>query len=157
MSSTYCRVEIGGHLAFDPDIKTVGPRRTRFARLRLLTLRSRKNGDGVWIEEPIGHTVIVFGPLVDLVAGQARKGMFVEATGGLRYRTCPDQSGKPRHFSAIYVAGRDARITVSSERGDVSDGSSDIGELLDAGDTRDPIPVTASVIRRIEDFERATA
>lgn len=105
-------VRLIGNVGADPEIRaTQGG--DEVASIRLATSERWKDRQtGEKKERTEWHSVVVFGPLVQVVKNYVRKGSKLFIGGQIRTRKWQDQAGNDRWSTEIVLSGFDAKLTL---------------------------------------------
>ena len=110
-------VRLIGNVGADPEIRaTQGG--DEVASIRLATSERWKDRQtGEKKERTEWHSVVVFGPLVQVVKNYVRKGSKLFIGGQIRTRKWQDQGGNDRWSTEIVLSGFDAKLTLLDSAG----------------------------------------
>lgn len=97
------KVTLIGNLGNDPDVRTYEGDK-RMARLSLATNETYKNKDGERVTDTTWHTLVVWGPLVDVFEKHTAKGNEIAIEGKLVNRSYTDKEGIKRYTTEIHVS-----------------------------------------------------
>lgn len=100
----YNRVELIGNVGADPDIRAM-PNGDKVANIRLATSQKWRDKDGNRHEATEWHSVVVFGPLVQVVEAYVKKGDKLHVAGELRTRKWQDKNGADRYSTEVVLTG----------------------------------------------------
>ena len=91
---------IVGNVGLEPRVMFTNASNTKFATIRVLTSESRKV-DGEWVEETVGHNVVLWERLAEQVENQVKVGTLLYVEGPSKTRKYQDSSGKDRYITEI--------------------------------------------------------
>lgn len=145
-------VRLIGNVGADPEIRgTQGG--DKVASIRLATSERWKDRQtGEKKERTEWHSVVVFGPLVQVVEQYVRKGSKLFIGGQLRTRKWQDQAGNDRYSTEVVLSGFDAKLQMLDSAGGNGGGRNDYSGYQDgpgfggptggapAGDLDDEVP-----------------
>jgi single-strand DNA-binding protein len=125
MAGCLNRAELIGHLGKDPEVRalTSGDRVANFRMATSETWRDKHTGEKQ--ERTEWHSIVVWGPLVDVVSKYLRKCSRVLVEGQLQTRKWQDQGGVDRYTTEIVLRGFGARMILLDSK---NDGGSDRGD-----------------------------
>lgn len=110
-------VRLIGHVGADPEIRSTQGG-DKVASIRLATSERWKDRvSGEKKERTEWHSIVVFGPLVQVVERYVHKGSKLFIGGQLRTRKWQDQSGNDRWSTEIVLSGFDAKLTLLDSSG----------------------------------------
>jgi len=99
----YNKAILLGNVGKDPEIRTTQGG-TKVANFSLATNESWKDDNGNWQQSTEWHRIVVFGPLVDMVANRIRSGSIVHVDGKIKYRKWTDRrTNQERITTEIHV------------------------------------------------------
>lgn len=106
------RASLMGRLGADPEIRSTQSGE-KVASLRIATgERWKDKNTGEKKERTEWHSVVVWGPLVDVAERFLKKGARVLVEGTIRTRKWQDQSGNDRYTTEVVLSGFGARLDV---------------------------------------------
>lgn len=109
-----------GNVGADPEIRATQSG-DRIANLRVATSDHWRDKNGDRQERTHWHSVVIFGPLADVVEKYVRKGSKLYLEGSVQTRKWQDKSGNDRYSTETVLSGREGRILML-------DGKQDGGE-----------------------------
>ena len=113
-------VRLIGNVGADPEIRSMQGG-DKVATIRLATSeRWKDRSTGERKERTEWHSVVVFGPLVQIVEQYVKKGSKLFLGGQLRTRKWQDQTGNDRWSTEVVLSGFDAKLTLLDSAGNGS-------------------------------------
>ncbi|CAD7335361.1 single-stranded DNA-binding protein [Sphingomonadales bacterium 58] len=110
-------VRLIGNVGADPEIRSTQGG-DKVASIRLATSeRWKDRQSGEKKERTEWHSIVVFGPLVQVVERFVHKGSKLFIGGQLRTRKWQDQAGNDRWSTEIVLSGFDAKLTLLDSAG----------------------------------------
>ena len=103
MNNLVNHVQLIGNLGQDVDLKTVGERESKLARVSLATNEYLKDANGEKTTRTEWHTVVGWGKVAENMKVFGKKGKKVCVTGKLVHRSFKDQSGNDRFTTEVVV------------------------------------------------------
>jgi len=102
MKSLKNKVQLIGHLGFDPEIKTLA-NGTKVARISLATTDYWKDNKGEKQSDTQWHRLSVWGKTAEIVEQYLKKGSQLMVEGRLKYDEYLDKEGQKRYTTEIVV------------------------------------------------------
>lgn len=124
-------VRLIGNVGADPEIRgTQGG--DKVAAIRLATSERWKDRQtGEKKERTEWHSIVVFGPLVQVVEQYVKKGSKLFIGGQLRTRKWQDQQGNDRWSTEVVLSGFDAKLQMLDSAGGNGGGRNDYSGYQD--------------------------
>lgn len=120
MSGSLNRVELIGNCGRDPEVRHTQSG-DKVASLSLAMSETWKSRDGEKKERTEWATVVVWGPLADVVERYVKKGSKLFVAGKMATRKWQDKSGNDRWTTEVVLQGFDAKLLLL-DKADRSDG-----------------------------------
>lgn len=98
--STVNRVILLGHLARDPEVRTM-PNGTMVANFTMATNESYKDRNGVKQEKTEWHKIVLYGRSAEIAEQYLRKGSLTYVEGKLQTRKWTDRDGQDHYTTEI--------------------------------------------------------
>lgn len=102
MNSLKNKVQLIGHLGFDPEMKVLA-NGTAIARISIATTDNWKDAKGEKQTDTQWHRVTAFGKTAELMGQYLKKGSKVMIDGRLKYDEYTDKEGQKRYATNIIV------------------------------------------------------
>jgi len=102
MKETVNKVQIGGNLGRDPEIREFGTNK-RMARFSIATPEFTTNALGERVPQVQWHNAVAWGKTADLVAKNLSKGKHVVVNGKLSSRTYTAKDGTKKYATDVVV------------------------------------------------------
>ncbi len=103
MNTLKNKVQLIGHLGYDPEVREIAPGR-KVARMSVATHGSHRNADGDRVSTTQWHTVVAWGRTAEMVERMLRKGTGVVLEGRLVHRTYEGRDGQKRQVSEVVLS-----------------------------------------------------
>lgn len=100
MSKSKNSISLIGNVGADPKFKTFSSGK-KIAELLVITNDGFKDASGEWKDKPNGHSVKIFGNLVNVVEKYVKIGDRVAVDGSVDYNKFEDKQGVTKYFTAI--------------------------------------------------------
>lgn len=124
-------VRLIGNVGADPEIRGMDAG-DKVASIRLATSERWKDRQtGEKKERTEWHSVVVFGPLVQVVEQYVKKGSKLFIGGQLRTRKWQDQAGNDRYSTEVVLSGFDAKLQMLDSAGGNGGGRNDYSGYQD--------------------------
>ena len=89
-------ITLGCAVVTEPELRLVGGKNTSMCRMRVAYNKRRKQGDE-WVDDKSYFTVIIWGELADMTAGNLKVGSQVIIQGALKQNEWVDKEGNKRN------------------------------------------------------------
>lgn len=103
MNSIRNKVTLIGNLGSDPEVKTFEGDK-RMARASIATNETYKNKKGERVTDTTWHTLVAWGPLVDVLKKYTQKGSEIAVEGKLVNRSYTDKEGVKRYTTEVHIS-----------------------------------------------------
>lgn len=102
MKSLNNKVNLIGHLGFNPEIKTLDGGR-KLAKVTIATNDNYKSTEGQRVNETQWHNLVAWGKTAEIMERYTRVGTKIALEGKLMNRSYLDKSGQKRSITEIQV------------------------------------------------------
>ena len=107
-----------GNLGADPEIRSMN-NGNKVANFRIAcTEKWKDRTSGERREKTEWVSIVVFGPLVNVVESYIKKGSKLYVSGSLTTRKWQDQSGQDRYSTEVVLQGPNSKLIMLDSRGD---------------------------------------
>ncbi|MGZ3863679.1 MAG: single-stranded DNA-binding protein [Bacteroidia bacterium] len=103
MNTMRNKVTLIGNLGNAPEVKTFEGDK-KMARVSLATSETYKNKKGERVTDTTWHTVVAWGPLVNILEKYTQKGSEIAVEGKLVNRNYTDKEGIKRYTTEIHMS-----------------------------------------------------